>query len=68
MSYYEGKIKVVGTDKMCFPADPNTLEALSTGCYDAYVYSDPEVGPIETISHGEWLTRKDKMRRAKGLP
>jgi len=26
--YYRGKIKVVGTDMMCFPADPLTLDAL----------------------------------------
>jgi len=58
MSRYADRIKVVCEDKMCFPVHPETLEALACSCYDAYALSDPENGPIETISHTEWLRRK----------
>ena len=56
--YYTGKIKVVGEDRMCFPADPLTLQALSCGCYDPFALSDPDPEPLETISLGEWSRRR----------
>ncbi|MDX9695406.1 MAG: hypothetical protein RBT49_06410 [Bacteroidales bacterium] len=59
MSRYEGKIKVVCSDKMCFPIDPKTLEAVGCSFYDPWgnQYSD---GAIEIISHGEWCNRLNK--------
>ncbi len=58
MSRYAGKIKVVGDDRMCFPADPKTLDPLGVSFYDAYAISDPEHCPVETISAGEWNRRR----------
>jgi hypothetical protein len=60
MSYYAGKIKVVCADLMCFPVNPETLEATSTGCYDPWAWTDPDKDPVETISHGEWCLRLNK--------
>ena len=59
MSRYTGKIKVVGVDMLCFPADPVTLRALGTECYDPYAWSDPENGPVETIDATEWNVRRN---------
>lgn len=59
--YYSGKIKVVGDDKMCFPCDPTTLNATACSTYDPYVWIDPDIEPIETISHSEWLRRKNAL-------
>ena len=64
-AYYDGKVKVICEGLMCFPADPKTLEALATSCYDAYAISDPDTAPVETISCGEWQVRLDAMRRYK---
>jgi hypothetical protein len=64
MSRYTGKVKVVGTDLLCFPADPVTLDALGTCCYDAYAWSDIESGPVETIDVSEWSRRRDRKRAA----
>lgn len=64
-SRYTGKIKVISADRMCFPADPITLEPLGTEVYDAYTYSDPELGPVETISHSEWCRRRNEQRDAQ---
>jgi hypothetical protein len=58
--YYKGKIKVVAGDKMCFPVNPETLEPLACSLYDPYAWSDPEWGPIETISIEEYRRRKDQ--------
>lgn len=44
-SYYEGKIKVVGIDLMCFRVNPDTLEPEGTSHYDPWAWTDPEVGP-----------------------
>jgi hypothetical protein len=60
--YYQGKIKVVGEDLMCFPADPVTLEPLSCGCYDPYAWSCPDHEPVETIGIEEWQDRRNKLR------
>ena len=57
MGYYTGKIKVIGTDFMCFPVNPKTLEAISVGYYDPYAICDPDPDPIETIDYSEWLCR-----------
>ena len=65
--YYTGKIKVVGEDRVCFPADPITLQALSCGCYDPFALSDPDPEPLETISLGEW-SRRRAARRTDALP
>jgi hypothetical protein len=66
VSRYEGKIKVVGVDLMCWPVNPATLEATACSTYDPYAWCDPEREPIETISHDEWtrrLNRKWKKER-----
>lgn len=60
--YYRGKIKVVGADLMCFPADPLTLDALACGSYDPWAISDPDTTPVETISCGEWNKRRADRR------
>jgi hypothetical protein len=60
VSYYEGKVKVVGNDLMCFPADPKTLEPLACSTYDAWARSDPDHDPIETIGFSEWLHRREE--------
>ena len=57
--YYAGKVKVVGVDLMCFPADPVTLEPVSCGCYDPYAWSDPDPAPVETIGVNEWQVRRN---------
>lgn len=62
---YEGNIKVVCPDMMCFPANPKTLEALSCGCYDPYALSDPESEPVETISVNEWNRRCNERRNSQ---
>ena len=58
MGYYEGKIRVVGTDRMCFPVDAKTLAPLACSTYDAHAFSDPDPEPVETISVGQWLNRR----------
>jgi len=63
MSRYEGRIKVVGVDLMCFAADPETLDPLTVSCYDAYALTDPEPGPVQTISIAEWHQRRARKRR-----
>lgn len=55
-------IKVIGEDRMCFRVDPVTLEPRSTGCYDAWAFSDPE--PVPSMSVGEWNRRRNEMRQA----
>ena len=60
--YYRGKIKVVGADLMCFPADPLTLAALACSSYDPWAISDPDTTPVETISCGEWNKRRADRR------
>lgn len=63
MSYYEGKIKVVGEDKMCFAVHPVTLEPLGTSSYDPYPLSPRNMdGAVETIGVGEWSVRRNAMR------
>jgi hypothetical protein len=57
MSYYEGKIKVVGTNMMCWPVSPVTLETLACSTYDPYAWIHKE--GIETISVEEWYKRRD---------
>ena len=59
--FYKQKIKVVCNDLMCFPVDPNTLEATSCSVYDPYAMTDPDPEPVETISHNEWIKRKDRL-------
>lgn len=62
MGYYAGRVKVVADDLMCFPAHPQTLEALACSTYDAYARSDPDPEPVETIGIGEWQKRRDATR------
>lgn len=59
MSRYEGKIKVVCSDNMCFPINPKTLEAVGCSCYDPYGNHFLD-GALEIISHGEWCNRLNK--------
>lgn len=61
MNGYSGKIKVVGINLMCFPADPKTLEALACGSYDPHAWIDPDPEPIETIGIREWQRRRLKL-------
>jgi len=61
--YYKGKIKVVGSDKMCFPVNPETLEPLACSSYDPYAWSNPEKEPIETISIEEYWQRKNQKEK-----
>lgn len=65
MSFYTGKIKVVGADLLCFAVSPETLAPLSTGTYDAYAWRDPDPEPIETIDIAEWHRRRAKQRTAE---
>lgn len=60
MSIYQGKIKVVGADRMCFPVDPKTLEALSTESYDPYPHLQGQ-GAREIISYSEWQLRRNRQ-------
>jgi hypothetical protein len=63
MSYYEGKIKVVGEDKMCFPVDPITLEPLAASSYETDPLSRRNMdGAVEIISVDELTTRRNAMR------
>ena len=62
-SYYEGKIKVVGIDLMCFRVNPHTLEPEGPSHYDPWAWTDPEVGPIETIDILEWQIRRQQHDR-----
>lgn len=59
-SFYKGKVKVVGADLLCFPVDPVTMEPLSCGCYDPWVWKDPD--PIETIDVTTWQLRLNSLR------
>ena len=52
---YSGKIKVVDGNNLCFPVNPETLDAESCGCYQPYPYDDTV--PIEIISVDEWNLR-----------
>lgn len=61
MSYYEGKIKVVGEDKMCFWVDPITLEPFGVSSYEPHPFLN-SAGAAEIISTGEWDTRRNAMR------
>lgn len=54
-----GDIKVVGEDRMCFWADPVSLEPRGVSRYDAYAFSDPE--PVPTISFGEYCVQRNKL-------
>jgi hypothetical protein len=55
--YYSGLLKVIGPDKMCFAADPETLEPASRSVYDPYA-SRFRDGAIEVISAAEWSRRR----------
>lgn len=61
MSYYEGKIKVVGEDKMCFWVDPITLEPFSVSSYEPHPFLN-SAGAVEIISVDELTTRRNAMR------
>ena len=63
MGIYKNKIKVIGIDLICFPANPETLEPIHCGCYDPWAWSDPDSEPIETISVAEWSRRRYKKRQ-----
>jgi hypothetical protein len=58
---YSGLIKVIGSDKMCFAVDPQTLEPASRSVYDPYA-SRFRDGAIEVISTAEWSRRRADMR------
>ncbi len=54
------KILVRSNDKTVFPIHPETLEALSTGYYDAYCFADPEPD-VQYISFNEWCSLRNKQ-------
>lgn len=60
--YWRGKIKVVGTDNMCWPVDPITLSALACSFYDPWCW-DKCGTQIETISVHEWYHRREVADR-----
>lgn len=64
--YYAGKIKVVPSDFVCFPCDPQTLEPTRRGLYDPYAWTDPETEPVETITFMEWTVRCNERRKERG--
>jgi hypothetical protein len=68
VSYYTGKIKVVCADMMCFPVCPRTLEPMATSTYDPWAISDPEVGPLETISFSEYINGGSMMSLHRKKP
>lgn len=45
MSRYEGKIKIICPDGLCFPVDPVSMGALGVGCFmpDAWNSDDGEI-------------------------
>lgn len=47
-------------DRTVFPIDPVTLEALSTGYYDAYCFNDPEPDVVY-ISFNEWCRLRNEQ-------
>ena len=63
MSNYSGKVKVVNEDRMCFPADPVTLEPLRCSMYDAWAWNEPDAHEI--ISAAEWNSRRNAMREVE---
>lgn len=64
MSYYSGKIKVVGADLMCFPVDVKSLEPLACSCYDPCAWNNSD-DAVQVISVSEWQSRCDKQRGNK---
>jgi len=54
------KVLVRSDDKTVFPINPETLEALSTGYYDAYCFDDPEPG-VTYISFNEWCRLRNRQ-------
>ena len=54
------KTLVLSNDRTVFPIDPVTLEALSTGYYDAYCFNDPEPGVVY-ISFSEWCRLRNEQ-------
>ena len=56
------RIRVIGTDLMCFDVDAETLAPFSVSCYDAYALDDPLPGYKETIGVNEWNLRFAKLR------
>lgn len=54
------KVLVRCDDKTVFPINPDTLEALSTGYYDAYCFTDPESN-VQYISYSEWTRLRNKQ-------
>ena len=59
---YEGRIKVVGVDLLCFPADKETLEPLGCGCYDTWAWKDPDHPPEDTMHINDWQVALNKQR------
>jgi hypothetical protein len=57
---YEGRRKVVSTDRCCFPVDPTTLHPLGCGQYEVDPYQSDD-GSVEIISISEWWQRCDRI-------
>lgn len=54
------KLLVRCEDRIVFEINRDTLNPLSTGCYDAHCFSDPLPG-VEYISHSEWVRLRNKQ-------
>lgn len=52
----DGRIKVIGEDRMCFWVDAKTLEPLGCGSFDTWAFSDPEKVP--TMHANEWSAQR----------
>jgi hypothetical protein len=53
-------VRVIGEDKMCFWADPLTLEPLNVGSFDPWCFSDPL--PCASMSASEWSSVRYEQR------
>ncbi len=54
------KLLVRCESKTVFEINRETLNPLSTGCYDAYCFSDP-LPNVEYISHSEWVRLRNEQ-------
>lgn len=53
-------------DHKVFPINRGTYEALSTGAYDPWCFSDP-IPDVDYIEHAEWCRRLDLRSREEEM-
>ena len=56
-SRYSGKIKVIGANLTCFPADPVTLEPLGKFIYDPYAWTHIDKTAAAVMGSDEWAKK-----------